>query len=831
MEASASGSTLTLTSSTREENPVEHSVIFRDNQEAQAADFNNMETWMQASIDHIVFDTVEQSKAYTGLLVTKSGPTTVSVTPGRLYSSGLVYASEETVSIDLYTSLPVTQKKQIAIVCHGNTVSENPEPRDFIIDADTGVSQPQAVSLESTRLLNLGLTVGNEAIIPVIPTVGATDLAVAYVVVDTTGIVSIQQVTANQLANIQNLSDRANIIVTDLANTAAQIATLQTTLSGLAERFKNYTLKTDFQKLVDLVNTIWALIHQATYIYLGTDYFVDTTQSATTANVDGAYNATIADGLRFPGSSTTSISTLSLLNPADPGVRICSDPAGFVIPRPSGQRVRLDCSFPSFVWLEERILQYTFWSFVLRHLHPVRERWRCGPRFLANGDADVWKNQADYDGIYWNLKFDSETWATIANSDTQLHPSSPDWCVYRGDRFQFFWNDFCDQFYWSRNFDNFSHSGNHVAQTFLNAQDGWLSGITVFMFNQLFEPLTCFITMCDEDGAPNLTHGIRRVVLDDVTIQASFGSAELVGDIVINEPNNQIIIPTFIFPLRINFDPVFLEAGKRYAIHFLTINDHQFCISDRYECFQVHQGHWWVSSANGLYIWPGSPKSLRFKLWYATWGQWQGQTTNLGGVVRQEVQLSPLTYSSGIEDVDVLADSLVPHGTDLSIYGQIGGIWKKFDSDPNTPQFAGNVTLLPMKMVFTGTTDLMPAISMVQSQVTVHSLRASTFHYISNQIPWGSGATMNHVKAVARMKSFVSAHQTLTAYVNYGTLPGTQRVADTVTDVTDDDGTISRTFVWNLPSAQSTCYIELNGTQDGTGNPFVVSQLQKYGST
>ena len=34
----------------------ENSIIFRDNQEVQAADFNNMQQWITDSIDHVVLD-------------------------------------------------------------------------------------------------------------------------------------------------------------------------------------------------------------------------------------------------------------------------------------------------------------------------------------------------------------------------------------------------------------------------------------------------------------------------------------------------------------------------------------------------------------------------------------------------------------------------------------------------------------------------------------------------------------------------------------------------------------------------------------------------------
>ena len=45
---------------------MERTVIYRDRQELQSADLNNMQDFGRASMDHIVRDALEAGKAYSG---------------------------------------------------------------------------------------------------------------------------------------------------------------------------------------------------------------------------------------------------------------------------------------------------------------------------------------------------------------------------------------------------------------------------------------------------------------------------------------------------------------------------------------------------------------------------------------------------------------------------------------------------------------------------------------------------------------------------------------------------------------------------------------------
>ena len=125
----------------------EKEVLFEDNMETQAQDFNNLQDWIGKSIDDIVVDAVDAGNAYTGLGISKAAATQVTIAPGRLYWGGAVYIMEDPVTIDFQTvpgGMPVTQQRQVAIVAWGSTITTDVQPRNFVVDADTGQAQPES---------------------------------------------------------------------------------------------------------------------------------------------------------------------------------------------------------------------------------------------------------------------------------------------------------------------------------------------------------------------------------------------------------------------------------------------------------------------------------------------------------------------------------------------------------------------------------------------------------------------------------------------------------------------------------------------------------------
>lgn len=837
-------------------------VLFEDNMETQAQDFNNLQTWTGQSIDDLVVDAIDGGNAYTGLGVSKAAATQVTIAPGRLYWGGAIYILEDPVTIDFQTvagAMPVTQQRQIAIVAWGSTITTDVQPRNFVVDADTGQAQPESVAMTQVRTCNVGPIPGVEAPSPNYPAVPATNLLIGYVLLNPSGVVSVQQSTITQLTNLTTLANAVGGLLSWQGIVNGQISTLQTSLAALAASLANYVTMDMFSKLSDLVNQIWILVNRpASYVLDSIDNFFDTSQSAVGTNVDGAYAANVMEGIRFTagGSST---GKLVLLNNAEPTVQGWDT---FILPKPSGMRVRMDCSFQSLDWVAERILAHPYWVYSPRKLAWARERFRCGVPFLPCPSPTAFTWTGTLDPVYCNLRFDAgDTWPGVPCNQLVKYPDD-DWDFprYSQNRNFYYWEDFVDTFYWSKVHAALSYSHNHYGQSFLNSQDGWLGGLTVFsMVPNYFQPLTLLIYRCDDQGVPDHQQCIAQLDLDANSIQACYGTPVQFGDLIASRqtliskeqiPSYQALgfvvvpyqpqadvsqqlwaayypgYPVFAYPMRLTFTPVYLEAGKRYSFHLASTSDHQFAVSVDPSCYSVHHGDFWEYDGSSWFrVVAGGPRTLRFMLHYLVWGQYGGNTPT--GQLRYPVELQPLSLSGGIQSVDILAEHIIPAATDLSYALYLNNQWQPFNPSPDNPTPLGSsVQLVRLQVIFTGTTDLMPGVSLTNSQVKLTGTTQNSFYHISTNIARGS-ATVTGIQVITSSTGFTS-HHTLSCAIHT-----TAKVTPTTISppVLLSDG-VTTQHVWAFTTGAtsiSNYQVELTGGTDGTGDNFVVSQRGAYG--
>jgi hypothetical protein len=860
----------------------EKEVLFEDNMETQAQDFNNLQDWIGTSIDDIVVDAIDAGNAYTGLGISKAAATQVTIAPGRLYWGGVVYIMEDPITIDFQTvagAMPVTQQRQIAIVAWGSTITTDVQPRNFVVDADTGQAQPESVAMTQIRTCNVGPIPGVEAPSPNYPAVPATNLLIGYVLLNPSGVVSIQQTTATQLTNLTSLANVVGGMMAWQGIVNGQISTLQTSLASLAASLANYVTLDMFSKLTDLVNQIWQMVNKpAQYALDSIDNFFDLSQSAVGTNVDGPYAANVAEGIRFVSNGNWT-GKLVLLNNTEPAIQAWDT---FVLPKPSGMRVRMDCSFQSLDWVAERILGHPYWTYSPRKLAWARERFRCGVPFLPCPSPTVFAWTGTLDPVYCNLRFDAgDTWPGIPCNQLVKYPDD-DWDFprYIPNRNFYYWEDAVDVFYWSKVSAALHYNHNHFGQSFLNSQDGWLGGITVFsMVPAYYQPLTLLIYRCDDQGVPDHQQCIAQLDLDAAGVQACYSNPVQLGDLVApaqltpalqswfqagyrpgdligtttgSEGARQyvsfgfVVVPTsstfggeqvfniffpgfpvFAYPVRLTFSPVYLEAGKRYSFHLGSQSDHQFAVSIDPSCYSVHHGDFWEYDGSAWFrVVTGGPRTLRFMLHYLVWGQY-GQNTPTGQL-RYDVEMQPLSLTGGIQSVDILAEHIIPSATDLSYALFLNNQWQPFDSNPNNPTpLNSSVQLARLKIVFTGTTDLMPGVSLTNSQVKLTGTTQNQFYHISTNVARGS-PTVTGLQVITNSTNFVPAHHTLNCFIH----TTARQTATTIPPpVLLSDG-VTTQHVWQFTTgvtSVSNYQVELSGGTDGTGDNFVVNQRSAYG--
>ena len=758
---------------------MESTVIFRDRQELQSADLNNAQDFTRASIDHIVKDAIEGGQGYTGFTASKTAAAEVTLTAGRLYSSGEVYGREDDVVIDLFNALPLVTKKRVAIVAYGQAVDTDVQPRDFLIDAQLGTTEPQSVAMESHRRAELSAVAGTESPDPPYPPTDANVTVVCYVLMDTTGIVSIEQWTATQLPNLRQVSNRVTTLELWRGQISGQVDTLRTDLAALADRMKLFALKTDVAELTAQLEALRNKVYEPdAYIYYGTNHFLDDTGS----NFDHtSFDAQVGEGVRFPSAGNAS-AALSLLNPNNPYVNAAN---GFVLPKYShGLRMSLT-GYNG----ETRISQYTYetTSIVLLTRSRTRIRYGFSMTVCTNG---AWWASGRYDPVTFTFRIAGETWE-VAVGDRPNATTNHRWI-----RVTRFWIDTYEEPYWAHVQSTATLSGQQVAQTFLNSQDGWLSQVGLY-FSRKGATGNVEVLVCETSfGMPDLTKVISRTTLNvaDIQIGASAANAALPA----------------LAETKVPITPTFLRSGRRYAVVLVTTGDHYVAMTNTDN--GVVQGTFFVST-DGAFFAGNLVSDMKMQLYYAKFD-----------ASRVTVELSALQLAGGILDIDLLHEGITPPATRITFEVQVAGAWVPLAGDSDGPNLASLPAILPLRAVLTGTTDLMPGFGLTASQAVV-SRSKTAFTWIGTQRTLGSPT--NSIKVVVDLQGYVEADNDCTISLLTGaTLAGTE-TADVVEDKTLADGTIRRTATFNVTTI-SDYAVKIVGATNSAAKTFHVAEMIEY---
>ncbi|MCI5078708.1 hypothetical protein [Oricola sp.] len=758
---------------------MESIVIYRDRQELQSADLNAAQEFARASLDHVVRDSIEGGKAYAGFSASKTSATEVTLSPGRLYAGGAVYARGEDIVVDLFNVLPLITKKRVAIVAYGQEVETDVQPRDFLIDAQTGTTEPQSVAMESLRRAEVSTVAGTEGPDPSYPATDANVTVIAYVLLDTTGVVSIEQWKPTQLPNLRDVANRTTALESWRGQISGQVDTLRTDLSALADRMQGFATKAEIAELTEELEVIRQEVYApAAYVYYGTEHFL-TEDGSNTAHPD--YDAVVEEGIRFPhtGSQTAE---LALLNPNNVYVNSAS---GFILPKYS-HAIRLDLTGYAS---EARLAQYTYETTSIRQLSRARTRLRYGSSRTVCTNSRWWR-QGSYDPVANVFRIGAETWEVAADDRRNALIN------HRWIRVTRFWVDTYDEPYWEHVTTSDTINGQQVAQTFLNSQDGWLSQVGLYFSRKAASGDVTVLVTETAYGMPDLSRVISRTTLP-------------VADIQVGAISTEAGLPSLV-ETRVPITPTYLRAGRRHALVLVTTGDHYVAMTNTDN--GVVQGTFFVST-DGAFFAGNLVDDMKLRLYFAKFER-----------PRVSVELTSFQLAGGILDLDVTFPGITPPACRSDIEVQVNGAWVALDVAPNGPDLTGLPALLPARLTLTGTTDLMPGFGTAGSQAVVTRPKTA-FIWVSDARALGSATTS--IKVVTDLQFYLEADHDCTVSLLTGVaLDGTE-AADVVEDVTLPDGTLRRTSVFNV-TAVSDYAVKIVGSTVSAASVFHVSEMIEY---
>lgn len=449
---------------------MEQQVIFRDRQEFQAVDPNNLQSYARASLDHVVADAVSDAKHYVGFEVSAVSSTEANVQPGRFYSGGAVYLSEQVQAFNLFSLVPLVTNKIVAIAVWGQEVDTSVEPRDFLVDLETGATEPQAVAMRRVRHCEVNTVAGTESADPQPPAVQSGTLVVAYIYLTPAGIDRIEMQTANRLPNALDHAGRLTTLETWKAAAEPRISSIATDLAALARRSDQKVDRAVFMELAGDVAMIKDQIElPASYASYDADAFVDDDKSDTE---NASWAALVNNGLLFP-YAVNDAKNLALFNPIDAAVKVSSEnlvlPTYVHVPRIQTQGYAGDVS----------VSQYQVQSHTLRKVTVAKWKYVYGWHWNWYGrwygwNYRYWRWHSPWYG-YW-VSQPVETY--VAEETTE------------------------------------SYSGAILAQTFLVANAMWLTRLGLF-FTQTAAAGNIQVVVCETAaGKPLLDQVVTTVTLE-----------------------------------------------------------------------------------------------------------------------------------------------------------------------------------------------------------------------------------------------------------------------------------------------------------------------------
>ncbi|MEW5782767.1 MAG: hypothetical protein ACOY6N_01490 [Pseudomonadota bacterium] len=652
---------------------MEKQVLYRDRQELQAADLNNTQSWADEAQRHLVSDAITPERQFVGLTVTARSATEIEVAPGRLYDgpSGKVFSIESAQVHSVFAMLPLQDQKWLAISAFGQEEDTDIQPRDFLIDLQTREVEPEAVAMQRRRVAVVHIAQGLESPTPERPEPPTGYTLLAHVRLSATGVQEVVLATSRKLPNLFAVEQRLRAAEGWITSAEPRIAHIMSDIAGLASDLSTRaSLEHVAQLGIDMAKIKERMEIPDDYVFYGADHYLDARESDT---AHPAYSAEAFEGIRPPVMASQT-GELALLNPMDPEARVSA--AGLLLPAfDEITRLRMETRAG-----EITINQYQYQTFNAVQRTISRERVRYGETLTYCTNSSFWRSGV-YDPVTGILRRGNETWQ-VAPEDRAAALGHASVRVTR------VWIDRWEEPYWDVVTETHTVQGSVLAQTVLMAQTGWLTSLEVF------------VTSADPSGG--LTVLVTEAALGQPDVAKVLARATLAPGVV-TAGWLKVTLP----------DPLLVEAGKRYAIVLASGAAHRVGFANGTEYTQGLL----MYAQDGAYFTAAAERDLMLRLNFARFAS-----------PRAVVQMQPLQLAGGMQELDMLYESATPAGCSLVWEYQTGGLWRPVTVN-NPPQFGG-AALVPLRAVFIGTSDLMPAIRPGTAQVTVRR-RGTAFTHIS----------------------------------------------------------------------------------------------------
>lgn len=753
-------------------------VQFRDYQEQTADDHNNGQAFAQATFDTLVADAVTSSRRYAGFAAVKTGQVEVTVAAGRVYDpDGKIFARETAYTANMTAYLAAASTKIVALSAFGGVIQGDEQEREFLINAATGATEPQAVSMSLERVATLALTSGAESADPQPPAIPASHVMIAHIYVNTTGVTQVIMIGTNEVISLEDLDARMKSVEDFRAKSGPRIDSLSADLADLANQLRQSSSKGALVRVMeDLARVKAKLRFPSNAAGYGASFFLLPDKSDT-ANVSGlGYNAKIEEGVRFADDAMGQ-SELALFSANDPNARMTN---GLLLPTWE-HALRLYTG--DFVQ-ELGIAQYGYQTIVTKTGYLSRSRIRYGGSRFVCSNGVYWDSPGEAPAAAGLFDYNSE-WLPMGGNVSWIDPAIPGHYTTRYDTY---WQDTWKEPYMYAQTVDQTITGALVAQTMLIANDMWATRLGFFITAKGANENIRVNLVEVVNGQPDVTKTIYSGVYPHASIVAGWN--------------------------RLDITPTFLAKGKRVALILVSAANHKIGMTSG----NNYVDGTFFYSTDGQYFLGDLTKDMMVEVW--------GARFNASQVA---IEFAALSLSGGIRDIDILASMWEPDSTDLvwEVRPNGAGNWL-----PLTKDLATILSMAPplcqFRARFVGTQDMMPGIRLTGSRVTI-SRPKTAFKHISTV---ENCPSTTNIVVKALLEGFDNVNETVACTLRTGganTATTQINPATTVTTLLDAARQrYERTWTFTPGSPITAFRIVFDGTTPTPTNTFHIAERTYY---
>jgi hypothetical protein len=680
-------------------------VIFTDAERAQDFDFDNIGTYSRAGDEAITGRAIGYPAHWSAFVVSAPSSSTARVAPGYYFEEEKIFQLEEETDIPLISYLPLvsTDKRYVAILARGDEDTAN-ENRLVEIDADTEEAVLQSVPKTNVRAVEFVIQTGEFSPTPVKPVVAATDCAVCFVLLGSSGILAIEPSNDHRVKTLYEVEGRLTLLERRVELAFQRTDALETNMAAIQARLAIVPRKEimdQLQRDVAATRRLLPLPDNARGYWYDPGLVIDDWDPAHVS-----WNARIREGVRLPYAAAAD-NQLLLATPSDPKMRITG---GLMLPKWS-DTVRIEVDGTG---------SYKDISDQLHVVTEAIERQASGSSISYGPSFNVCENTAEWaavgsyhPGATFNVNGASYVSSGLSAgvgvaptgqvADFSAWNADPGSAGHQGYSVQQVSYESWSYSYWEYITKEYGIPGSKYGQTILSPSAMIISAVSVkFTRVGTSGPVKLFLCELFPNGSPN--------------VEAIIGKAELAV--------NQLSVGWVKFNLE---KPVERRAGQRFAWFTATEGNHALATVAGNKFAQGSL--FWLT--DGVWAQGSNDEDFCFRL-----------HTCVFEATRTVVEFQGMTLSGGISELQLLYSGWAPSGTRLD--------WeiKPFGSTTWTSILTGDPTPLntlptqiSLRATFIGTTDLAPAIQLDETARFAGFRVALTGAAVSDQQNFGFSTT------------------------------------------------------------------------------------------